>query len=178
MEDTLSILEKLENVEKVKVENYTKKNGEVCNYTLRFIDYCDLRKKDHEILASVSAHTLKKIAKKFNIELGEVEGIYDVMVSNSYENLYGDKNNQSIAQSSAYTHWGTGSKIHNETGEVYLWGISEKREIVIAGPEKKPVKSRIKTLIKKAINDTCDYNLKGYTMLRFDSIESLNIILF
>jgi len=181
VKNLLNILEQLNSAKQIEVKGYTKANGEVTNYKIRFIDYGELRKKDHELLACVidtGTEPLQKIADKFNVELKVVQDLYDIMVSNSWENLYGEKNKQAIAQSSIYTHWGKGSKMHNDTGEVYLWGICEGREVITPGPIKKPTKSRVNTLIKNAIHATCDYNLKGYINLKFDSIESLNIIIF
>ncbi len=61
-------------------------------------------------------------------------------------------NNSAYTQADTYTHLDNlpGVKIHNETGELYISGLQERKEVIAPGTYKK-VNSAPKTLAKKKI---------------------------
>jgi hypothetical protein len=61
---------------------------------------------------------------------------------------------QSEAQKNAYTIISNGLKVHNESGELYVFGFSVSKKVIVEGTYKK-VNSRELTLAKKFIQKEC-----------------------
>jgi len=122
----------------------TKGTGETSRYLINFgIDYRKACETDKAILEAYEPKdALEEQAK------GE-------MIKSLTETLT-EGVSQSYTQADTFENIGKGIRQHKETGEIYLYGIVQNKEVVAeAQNPKKPVNSRPHTLAKKSIEKAC-----------------------
>lgn len=126
----------------VSIRNYTNTSGETSNNLINVgIRYDNAKKKDIETLENlnVSEHSFKSAPE--NIEQARVALIASFLAPDKA---------RSEGQKDAYTHIVDGVKVHNETGQIYIFGYREHKEVLKAG-EYKTVNSSDLTIAKNEL---------------------------
>ena len=128
----------------ISIKGYKNKKGEVANHLLNVgIDFYGAKNKDIETL------------KAFDIEKNEIEFtqpkplILEAITSllNEYQN---PNENRVNGQKDTYTHICTGVKVHNETGQIYIYAFRQHKTVIVEGTYKE-VKSKPITLAKNEV---------------------------
>lgn len=126
----------------VSIRNYTNKDGEVSNNLINVgIKYDSAKKKDVEFLENLDA---KQYTFKSTPEL-----IEEARVALIAAFLAPDKA-RSEGQKDAYTVIVDGVKVHNETGQIYVYGYRENKTVLKEGTYK-TVNSAALTIAKNEL---------------------------
>lgn len=113
------------NVSFVSIRNYENKFGEIANNLINVgISYENSKEKDIQFLKELNVNSFDSKLDKTLLEQARLELI------SSFEK---PEINRSEAQKNAYTHIIKGVKVHNETGEVYIFGYRESKTILQQG---------------------------------------------
>lgn len=109
----------------VSIRNYTNKNGEVSNYLIN-------------VGASYERAKVRDIEFLENLNFGEYEFKSDLsLLEQARQELIAafikPNKNLSEGQTNAYTHIVKGVKVHNENGQIYIYGYKEKKEVLVKG---------------------------------------------
>ncbi len=126
----------------VSIRNYTNTSGETSNNLINVgMSYANAKKKDIETLENlnVKEHSFKSTPE--NIEVARLELIAAFIAPDKA---------RSEGQINAFTVITNGVKVHNETGQIYVYGYREKKEVLQAG-EYKVVKSSDLTIAKNEL---------------------------
>lgn len=126
----------------VSIRNYTNTSGETSNNLINVgMSYTNAKKKDIETLETlnVKEHSFKSTPE--NIEAARVALIAAFIAPDKA---------RSEGQKDAYTVISEGIKVHNETGQIYIYGYREKKEVLKAG-EYKVVNSSDLTIAKNEL---------------------------
>lgn len=126
----------------VSIRNYTNTSGETSNNLINVgASYANAKRKDIETLENlnVAEHSFKSTP----------ELIEEARVALIAAFIAPDKA-RSEGQTNAYTQIVPGVKVHNETGQIYIYGYREKKEVLKAG-EYKEVKSAPLTIAKNEL---------------------------
>lgn len=128
----------------IGLRGYTCKHGSVSNRTI-LGNYSYQNAKDADI-ASLQATTASELSRVIGYDIALVEkAMAELMKS-----LTAPDKERSDAQINAFTQLGAGIKKHNETGDLYITGLSVNTKYLVQGTYKE-VKSRDLTLCKNAI---------------------------
>lgn len=124
----------------------SKKTQETSKYLINFgIDYRKACEIDKEALEAYEPQNDLEIQAKAEMLKSLTETLTEG-VSRSY------------TQADTFENIGKGIKQHKETGEIYIYGFIQNKEVISEAAEpKKEVKSRPLTLAKKAIEKACDF---------------------
>jgi len=165
MGELTSKFNKLHGAKFINVNGYTAKSGEVSNHTINVnVDIEAAKKSDLETLKNYPTVKLDKLAESFEVDYDVASKALEELITSAEKNLTNDTQTvQSKAQSDAYTSLGKGLRIHNENLNIYITGFANSKNVIVEG-EYKVVKSRPKTLIKKAIQ-------KGLKMSKFRNFK-------
>jgi hypothetical protein len=124
----------------VSIKNYTNKQNEVSNNLINVgINYESAKQKDIEFLENLN---LKNHEFKSPLDLlkqAKEELILAFLAPNE---------NRSKGQQDAYTTILPGVRVHNESGQIYLYGYRENKTVLIEGDKQKPVNSAALTIAK------------------------------
>lgn len=133
----------------VAIKNYTNKNGEVSNYLINLGTKVDnAKRKDVVILEELN---LNDLFKPFELVIAKVAR--EEMLKSALKNIkpdLKDRTTQSQGQTNAYTDVAKNIRVHNETGNIFIFGKVVKKEVLIKG-EYPTVNSSDKTLAKNRI---------------------------
>lgn len=144
----------------IAIKNYrSTTTNELSNVVLNTnINVLNLKKKDVETLKNCPTELLEKVAKDQSTDLSEVQTALNELITSAEKNLaYETATAQSKGQTDAYHTIGKGLRIHKESFDVHVLGLSISKEVLEKG-NYKTVKSRKKTLIKKQLEK--ELNLK------------------
>lgn len=137
---------------------YTNKDGEVQKTLLNVgVSYENAKKKDIEYLKSLDVTTLKSHLGKDILEQAR-QTLLGSLISPNKARSNGQKN--------AYRMLTNGLKIHKETGQLYIFAMKVKKEVLIEGDYKadtrKPL-TQAKDLIREGMKSTKyrQYNLSN-----------------
>jgi hypothetical protein len=164
-EIALSVIENLKRaiaksptgVSMVSIKGYTNSNGEVSNNIINVGASLDNAKtKDIEFLKGITGNS--EIEEQARIEL-----ISSLETKDSI---------RSRGQIDAYTVISKGIKVHNLTGEIYIFGLRMKKEVIQEGtyPE---VKSRELTIAKNGLRKSLKSS--KFTQFKISSMSGLRI---
>jgi hypothetical protein len=127
----------------VSIRNYTNTSGETSNNLINVgASYEKAKKSDIATLEDIpfiQSQTFKSTPE--NIEAARVALIAAFIAPDKA---------RSEGQKDAYTHIVPGVKVHNETGQIYVYGYREKKEVLQAG-EYKTVNSSALTIAKNEL---------------------------
>lgn len=126
-----------------KVNNYKSvESGEVANHLINIgVSYGRAIEKDIEFLANLDVTSMTWKSNIEDIKLAKSELLQSLIAPNE---------NRSNGQKDAYTVIMEGVKVHNETGLVYIWGHTVKKDIIVEGTYK-TVNSKPLTIAKNEI---------------------------
>jgi hypothetical protein len=162
----------------VRVNGYTATNGEVTNRTILVnIDVMNRKKKDVELLESVSTSQLKKHGNEKGIALDIMRTALTELIDKGNQNLSANKEDrtaQSQAQTDAYIHVTPSIKILKETGEIHITGITQQKEVIVPGEYKK-VNSADKTIAKRIINKFAGCLMPKFRTMKLNRIGSIKL---
>lgn len=113
------------NVSFVSIRNYENKFGEIANHLINVgISYEKSKEKDIQFLKELNVNSIESKSNKTLLEQARLELI------SSFEK---PEINRSEAQKDAYTPIIKGVKVHNQTGELYIFGYRENKTILQEG---------------------------------------------
>ncbi len=126
----------------VSIRNYTNTSGEIGNHLINVgMKYENAKKKDIETLENLNVSEYNFKSTPENIEAARV-ALIAAFISPDQARSQG--------QLDAYTHIVSGVKVHNETGQIYVYGYREKKEVLKEGVYK-TVKSAPLTIAKNEL---------------------------
>ena len=141
----------------VSIREYQNSNGEISNNIVNIGANLDnAKKKDIEFLKGKSGTT----------EIDELARL-DLIKSLETPNA-----NRSKGQIDAYTTIAKGIKVHNETGEIYVFGLRMKKEVVRQGIYP-VVNSKALTIAKNALRK--DLKSSKFTQFKISEISEIRI---
>lgn len=124
------------------IQGYKTKMGKVTNVKLNVgFSYENAKKKDIETLKNLDVRTLNSSLGVQLLEEARKSLLGSLIAPNKV---------QSEAQKNAYTHLTNGVKIHNESGEVYIYALLISEKVLVEG-EKKTTNKRELTIAKDLI---------------------------
>lgn len=143
----------------VKLDNYTNKFGEVANHLFNVgVNYGKAKIKDVATLETMPVTNLAtSVISSVLLEQARAALIAGFVKPSKA---------RSAGQIDAYTHVGTGIKVHNVTGDIYIYGYRENKEIITKGVYP-TVNSRALTLAKNILkkdlktNKFVNFKIKG-----------------
>lgn len=126
------------------IKNYTNKNGETSNQLINVgINYDKAKAQDLIFLENLnlSKNDLDLKSNISDLEAAKAELIASFIKPNE---------NRSNGQINAYTNLFSGVKVHNESGQLYIFGFRQNKTVLVEGVYPK-VNSSAKTLAKKEL---------------------------
>jgi hypothetical protein len=109
----------------VSIKGYTNKFGEEANHLINIgASYEKAKQKDIEFLRQLNVNSFESKLDKTLLEQARIELI---------DSFVAPQKSRSEGQINAYTNIVSGIKVHNETGEIYVYGYRERKEIIIEG---------------------------------------------
>ena len=141
----------------VSIREYQNSNGEISNNIVNIgANLGNAKKKDIELLRGKSGTT-------------EVEEIARLELIKSLET---PNANRSKGQIDAYTTITKGIKVHNVTGEIYVFGLRMKKEVVVKGIYP-IVNSKAITIAKNVLRK--DLKSSKFTQFKISEISEIRI---
>lgn len=169
---TEKLIEQLKSIKGVSFVSVTYVNQQNEKHQTLFnvgVDYEKAKQKDIEYLKELDVSSLNS---SIDVELLEEAR---VKLLESFQN---PSKNRSEGIKNAYTHLGTGLKMHNENGTLFVYGMKVKKTVLEEGDKKedtrKPLtkaKDEIKKHLKTSqyrqyeIGRSFQYSLKGDTIV-------------
>ena len=161
----------------VGIRGYENSKGEVANHVvIADFNYGNAVEKDLAKLQGATEADVQNIAKEgFSADLVKqaIQKLADSFIKNSNPET---ASNQSIAQKDTYTKVTNSIKIHNETGQVYIYALGHSKVVVQKG-EYKEKNSRELTLAQNAVKKYFDLTTAKYRNFIVDEnqLESVRI---
>lgn len=127
----------------------TKETGEVAKYSLILgASTHNLYKKDVVLLERITTMLKRIKAQQHTIQAAE-----ELLASrrDSLTNGIGNNANYTNGDTYDYVAGLEGVRVHKETGAIYVSGLLNKKEVIVAGAPRKKVNSAPKTIAKKRI---------------------------
>ena len=159
---------------------YTNKQNERSKYVcLVGISYNNWTIKKENALLSLENEDFKSIlnglSEKYptkNITIEDVQiGVNDLVNSIQKNRDKETASNQSKGQNDAYTSLTNGTRLHNDSKKVQLYGLLISKTVITKGEPKKPVNSGIKVLCKNAISKYL--NFSAFITLNIENDETV-----
>ena len=161
----------------VGIRGYENSKGEIANHVvIADFNYGNAVEKDLAKLQGATEADIQNIAKEgFSADLVKqaIQKLADSFIKNSNPET---ASNQSIAQKDTYTKVTNSIKIHNETGQVYIYALGHSKVVVQKG-EYKEKNSRELTLAQNAVKKYFDLTTAKYRNFIVDEnqLESVRI---
>ena len=161
----------------VGIRGYENSKGEIANHVvIADFNYGNAVEKDLAKLQGATEADVQNIAKEgFSADLVKqaIQKLADSFIKNSNPET---ASNQSIAQKDTYTKVTNSIKIHNETGQVYIYALGHSKVVVQKG-EYKEKNSRELTLAQNAVKKYFDLTTAKYRNFIVDEnqLESVRI---
>lgn len=126
------------------IKNYTNKVGETSNYLINVgINYTKAKAQDLIFLENLN---LDKTELVFKSQLADLKLAKAELIASFIK----PDENRSNGQIDAYTTLFSGVKVHNETGQLYIYGFKQNKTVLVEGVYPK-VNSSAKTIAKKEL---------------------------
>lgn len=134
------------------IKNYENSHGEIADHICRTaMDFFKLKQQDVKTLRNCPESILKDVSKDKGISMETVEKAYNEILIAAVRNLDADTATaQSKGQTEAYTNFGNGVKVHNESDTIKLLVFRDSKKVHKEGVYP-TVNSRPKTIAKNAI---------------------------
>jgi len=161
----------------VGIREYENSKGEISNHVIiANFNYGNAVEKDLAKLKGATDADVENIAKSgYSAELVK-EAISKMIASFEKNSDSETASNQSNAQKDAYTKVTDCIKMHNETGELYIYAIGHSK-VVTKPIEYKPVNSKPLTLAQNAVKKYFDLTTAKYRsfVVNEDKMQSVRI---
>jgi hypothetical protein len=126
----------------VSINGYTNSQNEISNNLINIgASYEKAKQKDIDTLKNLDLTQLDTKSSIINLEIARTELL---------NSLIAPDQNRSNGQKDAYTNICTGLKVHDVTGELYIWGFRENKTVIQEGVYK-TVNSSAKTIAKNEL---------------------------
>jgi hypothetical protein len=161
----------------VGIRKYENSKGEVSNHVIiANFNYGNAVEKDLAKLKGATDADVENIAKGGYAPELVKEAISKMIASFEKNSDPETASNQSNAQKDTYTKVTDCIKMHNETGELYIYAIGHSKQVVVP-IEYKPVNSKPLTLAQNAVKKYFDLTTAKYRsfVVSEDKIESVKI---
>ena len=113
----------------ISLKNYKNSSNEVSNNIVNIgIKYENQKIKDIEFLKTLDIQSISFKSSLIDIEKARISLIESFLKPNE---------NRSNGQKNAYYHINNAIKVHVETGEIFIYGYREHKEVLIEGESKK-----------------------------------------
>jgi hypothetical protein len=166
------LIEKLKSIVGVSFVSVTYTNQQNEQHQTTFnvgVDYQKAKEKDIEYLKQLDVNTIQSSLGVELLEIARV-ALLDSFIKPSKTRSEGVAN--------AYTHLGTGLKMHNESKKLFVYGMKVHKRIIKEGNEKEDTRSnltkakdKIRSLLKSTqyrqfeIEHSSQYKIKGDTII-------------
>jgi len=127
--------------------------------------YENAKNKDIETLKNADILTIQTVSDKITLEKARQELIASLIKPNE---------NRSNGQIDAYTPICKGLKVHNETGEIYVYGYGENKKIIVEGTYPK-VNSRALTIAKNELKKALNLRTNKYKNFKVTNISNMKL---
>jgi len=161
----------------VGIRGYENSKGEVSNHVIiANFNYGNAVAKDLAKLKGATAEDIENIAKGGHSPELVKEAISKMIASFEKNSDPETASNQSVAQKETYTKVTDCIKMHNETGELYIYAIGHSKQVLVP-IEYKPVNSKPLTLAQNAVKKYFDLTTAKYRsfVVSEDKIDSVRI---
>jgi hypothetical protein len=146
----------------ISLKNYKNSSNEVSNNIVNIgIKYENQKIKDIEFLKTLDIQSISFKSSLIDIEKARISLIESFLKPNE---------NRSNGQKNAYYHINNAIKVHVETGEIFIYGYREHKEVLIEG-EYKEVKSSSLTIAKNELRRLLKTNKFKY--FKLDNLDTL-----
>lgn len=146
----------------VGIRGYINEQGEKTNRVMLVgFSYENLKKADLEKIKAANPAALSETTGH------DIEVVKTVLAELAESMVKPDKA-RSEGQINAYTHLTDGVKAHNETGDLYLVGLTMKKQILEKGTYK-TVNSSEKTICKNKVKKILDLGTNKYSQMKLKS---------
>jgi hypothetical protein len=150
----------------VSITGYTNQNGEISNNLINVgASYEKAKAKDIETLRNADLTKLVANSNQLDLNIARTELINSLIKPNE---------NRSNGQKDVYTNIATGLKVHDETGEIYVWGFRENKTVVQKG-EYKTVNSSAKTIAKKELKKLLELRTDKFTQYKISEMSKMKL---
>lgn len=147
----------------ISIKGYESTTGETSNQVINIgFSYENAVKKDIELLKKSRFDDLMKEQARLKL-LNSMEG-----------NLGTNKSNQSLAQIKAYIHIGKAVKLHIEKRELYIYGMSISKTVVVHGVSKKKSENPM-VIAENAVKKELNLSTPKYRMFKFSKLDELRV---
>lgn len=179
MKNLINKFESVKGASFVSINNYlAKTSGEVANHTVNInVSVKNAKLNDLQTLKNCTESDLNNISKLSNLSLDVLKTALAEMLTSAEKNLsekIEDRTAQSQAQTDTYFHITPAIKIHKDTFDIYIFGQTIKKDVLVSG-EFKTVNSSAKTLAKKAITKHLDLRAGKFREYCLGNIDTLKI---
>jgi hypothetical protein len=148
--DLLLSFSKTKGAKFIAVNGYVNSKGEVANHVVNLnVSYDNAKKKDIDYLTDLDVSTLDNKGLGKDLMEQARQALLGALISPNKARSEGQKN--------AYTHICNGVKVHNETGEIFIYAMAHSKKVLIEGNyptvNSKPL-TIAKNLIRKTMKST------------------------
>jgi hypothetical protein len=161
----------------VGIRNYENSKGEISNHVIiANFNYGNAVEKDLAKLKGATSEDVENIAKGGHTAENVKQAIAKLIAGFEKNSNPETASNQSVAQKDTYTKITDCIKMHNETGELYIYAIGHSKKVV-KEIEYKPVNSNALTLAQNAVKKYFDLTTAKYRsfVVSEDKMESVAI---
>jgi hypothetical protein len=161
----------------IGIRGYKNSQGEISNHVIiANFSYANAVKKDLAKLKNATEEDIENIAKGGHSPELVREAIQKLIDSFEKNSNPETGSNQSKGQKEAFTKITDCIKMHNESGELYIYAISHSKQVIVP-IEYKPVNSKPLTLAQNAVKKYFDLTTAKYRsfVINEDKIESVRI---
>lgn len=166
----------------VAINNYLSSAGEVSNRVIQVgVNRTkrlekDLVKLQNYDISEVVEKFGKVVAEKAHLEL--IISLQKVLATEVEKDVLRAQNdatiNRSDAQIDMYTVIEKGMKVHNESKDLYVYGYTQSKEVLVPGVYKE-VKSQAKTLAKNAIKYGAKLQDNDYRLFKAGNLAEIKL---
>lgn len=166
----------------VGIEDYLSKAGEVSNRVIHVgVDRTKRLEKDLVKLQNFDTTEISEKYGKVPTEKGHLEliiALQKVLATEKEKDVLRAQNdktvNRSDAQKDAFIHLEKGVKMHIETKDLYVYGYTQSKTVIVPGVYKE-VKSQVKTLAKNAIKKAAKLQDNDYRLFKAGNFANIKV---
>lgn len=151
---------------------YTNKEGETARHLVNVnASLSNAKAKDLETLKAVTNDELNKLvdAEK-NITIEVLIEAKDALI----KSIVSPNENRSQAQINAFTKINESMKYHNETGDIYLFALRVRKDVIVP-IERKAVNSKPLTIAKRIIEKSLELKAPKFVNFKIDQMFSAKL---
>lgn len=146
---------------------YTNKEGETAKHLVNVnASLSNAKAKDLETLKAVTdKDLLPLVSEEKKITLEVLIEAKNALI----ESIVNPNQNRSQAQINAFTKINDSMKYHNETGDIYLFALRVRKDVIV-GIERKAVNSKPLTIAKRIIEKSLDLKAPKFVNFKIDQM--------